>query len=223
MNSRRPVERTVLFMALPLFALLLTGGLLALCGNNPWPKGLSDSNCMFSSMGVALKTLDPSTAYYEHEGAILDNIVEPLFEYHYLKRPYELKPLLAEEMPAPKYFGKDGRRLPDDAADGDIARVEYIVKLRSGVLYQPHPCFAKDASGRHLYIGEDAAIPRCQTPNDFAEKGGGLQGGHRASLRPSGGLSRLFDLQQLHRGDGCLLRRTGKTERRTQRLQESSA
>ena len=171
MNSRRPVERTVLFIALPLFALLLTGGLLTLCGNNPWPKGLSDSNCMFASMGTALKTLDPSTAYYEHEDAIIASIVEPLFEYHYLKRPYELKPLLATEMPVPQYFGKDGLRLPDDAADGDIGRVEYIVKLRSGVLYQPHPCFAKDASGKHLYIGEEAAIPRCHTPNDFAEKG----------------------------------------------------
>ena len=121
-------------------------------------------------MSTAIKTLDPAIAYYEHEGAILDNIVEPLFEYHYLKRPYELKPLLAEEIPQPAYFAKDGRRLPDDAPDGDIARVEYIVKLRPDVFYQPHPCFAKDADGMLLYSLDSTAIPaKCRTPNDFPE------------------------------------------------------
>ena len=170
MKSHRPAERIVLFTALPVFALLLACVLFALCGNNPWPKELSGANCMFASMSTAIKTLDPAVAYYEHEDAILANIVEPLFEYHYLKRPYELKPLLAEELPLPTYYDKDGKRLPDDAPDGDIARVEYIVRLRSDVSYQPHPCFAKDANGRLFYSLDDAVIPaRCHSPNDFPE------------------------------------------------------
>ena len=42
-------------------------------------------------------------------------IYEPLYGYHYLKRPYELIPKTAAEVVTPDYLDKDGKPLPDDA------------------------------------------------------------------------------------------------------------
>lgn len=143
---------------------------MAGCGNNPWPSDVVDSNCLFESMVVSIKTLDPVTAYYEHEAKIIDNIVEMPFEYHYLKRPYVLQPMLAEDMPVPVYYDSEGHVLEDEPAPEKVARAEYVIHFKKGVMYQPHPCFATDSEGRHIYL-EDGALPHAASLSDFPEQG----------------------------------------------------
>ena len=48
------------------------------------------------------KHLDPVQSYTEDEARFTQQVYEPLLQYHYLKRPYELVPLTAVEVPRPK-------------------------------------------------------------------------------------------------------------------------
>ena len=161
------------FLRLPALALFLAllgiGLFLRLCGNNPWPKGIDANSTQFSSLALSFKTLDPAVSYYEHEGNILDSIVEMPYEYHYLKRPYQLVPMLMEDMPEVKYFSAEGRALADDAPSELVAKVQYTMHLKKGVMYQPHPCFAKDSDGHPAYFGRKLKkLPRkWRRPADF--------------------------------------------------------
>ena len=56
-------------------------------------------NFLFSSFQERPKHLDPAKSYSSNEYTFLAQIYEPLLQYHYLKRPYELIPLTAEQMP----------------------------------------------------------------------------------------------------------------------------
>ena len=127
--------------------------LLRSCTNNPWPASISEDDTYFTSFSSEFKTFDPAVSYYVHEGELLDSIVEMPFCYDYLKRPYELAPMLATEVPQPIYYSKDGTVLPGDPPAADVARVEYVIHLKEGVKYQPHPCFAKEADGTPSYKG----------------------------------------------------------------------
>lgn len=60
------------------------------------------------------------------------NIYETLYNYHYLKRPYEIIPVLAEAM-------------PDISAD----KLTYTIRIKQGVYFQDDPCFP-DGKGREL-------------------------------------------------------------------------
>lgn len=71
-----------------------------------------------------VSTLDPVNSYDNVSGAVIYNIYEQLYEYHYLNRPYELKPLLAESMPIMENQGK-----------------RYVIKLKKNVRYHDHPSF----------------------------------------------------------------------------------
>lgn len=46
-----------------------------------------------------ISTLDPVNSYDNVSGTVICNIYEQLYDYHYLNRPYELKPLLAKVCP----------------------------------------------------------------------------------------------------------------------------
>jgi hypothetical protein len=53
-----------------------------------------------------------------------------------------------------------------------VARAEYTIRLKKGIVYQDHPCFAKDAEGKPLYRNLTAAdVRHFDTPNDFPQKG----------------------------------------------------
>jgi ABC-type transport system substrate-binding protein len=76
-------------------------------------------------------------------------VIEPPFQYHFLKRPYELDPLTAREVPRPQkekvtFQGKDH--------DATV----YTVRIRPGIRYQNHPCFVEanrrltEAKARHV-------------------------------------------------------------------------
>ena len=100
------------------------------------------------------------------------SIYEPLYDYHYLKRPYELQPNTAVAMPLVSYRDAAGRELPADAAPSAIAETVYEIRLKPGILYQPHPAFALDAAGQPLYLGlDDAAIGQRTQLGDFEHSG----------------------------------------------------
>ena len=153
-------------------ALLLGGLLLLQCGNSPYRPGEAAEGTLFSSFSSSPTKMDPATSYYSHEADIIDPIYEFPFTYHYLKRPYELIPRTAEEIPVPAYFDKEGNRLPPNASVTEVARAEYTIRIKKGIQYQDHPCFALDDAGRPFYRDlTEEDLKGIETPNDFARKG----------------------------------------------------
>ncbi|MEE8574243.1 MAG: ABC transporter substrate-binding protein, partial [Thermodesulfobacteriota bacterium] len=89
--------------------------------------------------------------YSSNEYALLAQIYEPLVQYHYLRRPYELIPLTATAVPEPNYFDKNMRPLPRGVAPEKVHRAVYDIKIQEGIKYQPHPAFALAKNGTPLY------------------------------------------------------------------------
>lgn len=135
--------------------LLLAAAALAGCGGRPWndpyPAADAGANIVYSSFEERPKHLDPARSYSSNEVIFTGQIYEPPLQYHYLKRPYTLIPLTAEEVPAPRYLDRDGRPLPADAPDDEVAFSVYEIRIRPGIHYQPHPAFARDADGNPVY------------------------------------------------------------------------
>jgi oligopeptide transport system substrate-binding protein len=67
--------------------------------NNPYPEEDENLPILYQSFSERPKHLDPAVAYSENEYAFIAQIYEPPFQYHYLKRPYQLMPLTAVSMP----------------------------------------------------------------------------------------------------------------------------
>ncbi|MEO1889178.1 MAG: ABC transporter substrate-binding protein [Cycloclasticus sp.] len=109
--------------------------------NNPYSDSEHTEKIIYTAFSERPKHLDPAKAYSSNEYAIIAQVYEPLFQYHYLKRPYQLEPLLAASMPTVSYFDYTGAQLPVDAADADIAYSEYQLSIMPKVRYQPHPSF----------------------------------------------------------------------------------
>ena len=78
------------------------------------------------------QTLDSGNMRDVYSMTVGGQIYEPLYTYHYLKRPYELIPLVAEDMP----------EISED-------NLTYTVKIKKGVLFQDDPCF-EGGKGREL-------------------------------------------------------------------------
>ena len=123
------------------------------CGvpNNPYPKPEHDQEIYYSTFSEEPKHFDPAISYSSDEYRFIQQIYEPPLRYHYLKRPYELIPLTAEAVPQPRYFDANGQALLADAPAESVARAVYEVRIRPGIMYQQHPCFAKTESGEWLY------------------------------------------------------------------------
>lgn len=141
--------------------------------NSPYRAGEQKDNALYSAFfGSTPKTVDPALSFSSNETAIVYNAYEPLYRYHYLKRPYELQGLGAEEVVRPIYLDKDGVPLPDDAAPELIAESVYDIKIRPGMRYAPHPALAKTGQGAPRYVPVDfSALPRIERPADFPESG----------------------------------------------------
>ena len=149
---------------------------LSACGeapwNNPYPPRQASENVLYKSFSERPKHLDPVRAYSANEYVFIAQIYEPPLQYHYLTRPYTLVPLTAEQVPVPTYLDSAGRVLPDSAPVADIAHSVYEIRIRSGVLYQPHPAFARDEEGRHRYHSRpDDVASAVRTLADFQETG----------------------------------------------------
>ena len=124
-------------------ALVAVGG----CTNDPYPNADRGKKIIYSSFSEAPKTLDPAVAYTTAEHIVTGNVFDTLLEYHYLKRPYELIPALAEAVPKPEV-------LPN-------GRQRYRFKLRPGILFHSDPAFTlsqKDRRTREV-IGSRHRLP----------------------------------------------------------------
>jgi len=134
------------------WAAVLLVASLAACGrvwNDPYPAGDRGRNILYTSFTERPKHLDPAQSYSENEATFNAQIYEAPLQYHYLKRPYELIPRTATGMPRVTHTDAAGH--PVGAQSKALAYSVYEIRIRPGILYQPHPAFARDASGRLLY------------------------------------------------------------------------
>jgi len=126
--------------------------------NNPHPLGSEKANTIFAPFRErSPKYLDPTSSYSNDETPVTYQVYEPLYGYHYLKRPYELVGRTAQEIARPRYLDKDGKELPDDAPGELIAESVFDIRIKPGIMFAPHPAFAKDASGAYVYHDMKAA------------------------------------------------------------------
>ena len=133
-------------------AMAALAALASACDNSPWPKGAAASNTIYSAMiENTPRHLDPTASYWSNDTLVTYQVYEPPYGYHYLKRPFELVPKTAERVVTPTYLDKNGQRLPDDAPGDLVAESVYDVPIKKGILYQPHPAFARDEQGRYRY------------------------------------------------------------------------
>ncbi|HET6786870.1 MAG TPA: ABC transporter substrate-binding protein, partial [Aquabacterium sp.] len=124
------------------------------CDNSPYAEGAAEQNTLYTAFNErSPRYLDPTSSYSSNETPYTYQIYEPLFGYHYLKRPYTLVPKAAVSVVAPRYVGKDGQTLSESAPADQIAESIYDIRIKPGILFAPHPAFAKDAQGRYLYHG----------------------------------------------------------------------
>ncbi len=116
------------------FSIALAVTAVLSCSNSPYPASDDDVKILYSVYGEAPKTLDPAVSYNVSSSRIVSAICETLLEYHYLKRPYELIPGLAESIP--------------EAVEREDGTVSYTFALREGVMFGDDPAFAVGEPGR---------------------------------------------------------------------------
>ncbi len=89
------------------------------CGN---PKKYS--NVLNIAITDKIPTLDPADSYDTISGKVMAQSYETLYQYHYLKRPFTLIPLLAKGMPVVERSG-----------------TRYIIKIKKNIRYHNNPSF----------------------------------------------------------------------------------
>ncbi len=140
--------------------------------NNPYPRQESNQLVYYDSFSERPKHLDPVSSYSSNEYVFLGQIYEPPLQYHFLKRPYELVPLTAAHLPAAIYLDKNEQLLSEDSKPEDIDTVRYTISIKPGILFQPHPAFAKDKNNNYFYHNLDITdLKNVNTLADFDKTG----------------------------------------------------
>jgi oligopeptide transport system substrate-binding protein len=119
------------------------------CGdvwNDPYPASERGRNILYSAFTERPKHLDPVQSYTTDESQFIRQILEPPLQYHYLRRPYELVPLTAVEVPKPREI------------DGGKFTV-YEIRIRPGIRFQPHPGFVAANSELKREVVENLETP----------------------------------------------------------------
>ena len=136
--------------------------------NQPVSKQLLSENVLLSSYSESPKYLDSTSSYSNNETPWTYAVYEPPLKYHYLKRPYELEPRTLAELPKVKFLGKGGQELPVQTDAEHIKESVFELKIQPGILFQPHPAFAKTADGQHRYLSlKESEIEGKRRPYDF--------------------------------------------------------
>ncbi len=148
---------------------------LSACGdgvlNNPYSEAEESSQAiLYASFSERPKHLDPAKAYSSNEYTFIAQIYEPPFQYHYLKRPYELEPLTAEKMPEIVYLDKNEQPVAEGA--NNIVYSDYIIRIKPNIQFQPHPALFKDKQGRYPYHQlSQSILSELQGLADFPQTG----------------------------------------------------
>ncbi len=171
--ARVPVRgQTVCCVAVSLTMSAILSGCSGGNPNNPYRPEEARAPIYYTTFSEPPKHLDPARAYSEDEAVFIGQIYETPFQYHYLKRPYELVPHTAESIPDPAYYAADGSLLSADAPIEEIARVVYEIRIQRGILYQEHPCFATDERGDPVYADlTDEDVADIDEIKDFERTG----------------------------------------------------
>jgi len=99
--------------------------------NDPYPAADRGASILYTAFTERPKHLDPVQSYTEDEARFTQQVYEPPLQYHYLKRPYELVPLTALEVPQARSI-QGGRY------------TVYTIRIRKGIRYQPHAAFVPE-------------------------------------------------------------------------------
>ncbi|MEM9416904.1 MAG: ABC transporter substrate-binding protein, partial [Bacteroidota bacterium] len=102
----------------------------------PYTTQSQDEKVLVTLAEAAIKGFDPARSDDVYVNIETAKVYEGLFEYHYLKEPFQLVPNLAAEMPT-------------ISADGRV----YTIKIKKGVKFHNNPCF-EEGKGREL-VAED--------------------------------------------------------------------
>lgn len=81
-------------------ALLITPG----CGRSRSEQDPNE-NVLYANLPTKVKGLDPGDISDVYSALVAAQCYECLYQYHYLKRPYEIIPQLADGMPQPSDDG----------------------------------------------------------------------------------------------------------------------
>lgn len=139
--------------------------------NNPYPPQDQNEKIYYSDFSERPKHLDPALSYSQVEWDFIAQVYEPPFQYHFLKRPHELIPLSASKMPEIRYFDSEGSLIAPES-ETPIAEVEYIISIKEGVMYQPHPSFAKGDTDAYVYHSiQESDLKDIHTLSDFENTG----------------------------------------------------
>jgi ABC-type transport system substrate-binding protein len=121
----------------------------AAAGENVWRRPLF----------TKLQTLDAGNLSDAYSLGVASQIYEPLYQYKYLVRPFEMEPLTAEDFP----------KISDD-------HLTYTIKIKKGILFQDDPCFP-DGKGRELKASDYVyAIKRIANVKYRSQNWSGLDG-----------------------------------------------
>ncbi len=83
-----------------------------------------ENNVLHLDLTGRISTLDPAKSYDTISANIIYQCYETLYQYHYLKRPYVLEPLLAQKMPQ---VSEDGKT--------------YTIHIKKNIRYHDDPAF----------------------------------------------------------------------------------
>ena len=112
------------------------GVLVAVLAVSCTKKQNFDEKVLNVVVSAKVKGLDPVNAGDTYSSAEIARVYEGLLEYHYLKRPYELKPNLAQSMPT----------VSDDG-------LTYTFKIKPGIKFHDNKCFP-NGKGRELVASD---------------------------------------------------------------------
>lgn len=118
--------------------------------NDPYPADESSEKIYYSSFTERPKTLDPARSYVSNESLFTAQVYEPVLQYDYLMRPYQLVPRTITSVPEVRYYDKADHIVEQTNTD-EIAYSIYTIHVKPGILYQPHPAFAKNERGEFEY------------------------------------------------------------------------
>ncbi len=115
------------------------------CSNNPYPQADDAQKVLYLPYATPPKTLDPAISYGTADTTVTSKVFDTLLQYHYVKRPYELVPSMAQSIPQ-----------AEELSDG---RVRYTFQLHEGIFYHEDPCFSltpeSGEGGRRPVLAED--------------------------------------------------------------------
>lgn len=148
--------------------LLLLIASLAICpgcrGRNNDAQSDAGLKVRYVALSAKIRGLDPGDIGDVTSSFVASQCYETLYQYHFLKRPYQLIPSLAKSMPQ---AGEDG--------------LTYTIKLRGDVYFTDDPCFA-DGRGRQLKVHDFIYAWKRIADIKYMSKNWWIFGGHIVGL-----------------------------------------